>query len=24
LLNQDPIPFEQRQFVKEYFKTVRP
>jgi len=24
LLNQDPIPFEQRQFVKEYFKTIRP
>ena len=24
LLNQDPIPFEQRQFVKDYFKTIRP
>jgi hypothetical protein len=23
LLNQDPIPFEQRQFVKEYMESVR-
>ena len=23
-LNQDPIPFEQRQFVKEYIESLRP
>jgi hypothetical protein len=23
-LNQDPIPFEQRQFVKEYMESLRP
>jgi hypothetical protein len=24
LLNQDPIPWEKRQFIREYFETIRP